>query len=116
MSTSKCRSTSHKSRSDDTLLTVDAIYGQNDVRRSVKSRSDDTLSVRMVYQMPFVETWRATSLPYTVKPAVNQMSSLRDCFARKPIRHDVGDTTVVIMTEFNQAKNENDNQNKGVKI
>ena len=75
MSTSKCRSTGHKPRSDDILLTVDAIYGQNDVRR-------------------FVETWRATSLPYTVKPAVNQMSSLRDCFAVKPIRHDVGDTTI----------------------
>ena len=32
-----------KSRSDDTLLTVDAICGQNDVRRSAKSRRDDIL-------------------------------------------------------------------------
>jgi len=32
-----------KSRSDDTLLTVDAIYGQDNTHRSQKSRRDDTL-------------------------------------------------------------------------
>jgi len=32
-----------KSRSDDTLLTVDAIYGQNETHHSSKSRRDDTL-------------------------------------------------------------------------
>jgi len=49
-----------KSRSDDTLLTVDAICGQNDVRRSAKSRRDD--------------------------PELNSVSSLRDFAAIRQVR------------------------------
>ena len=74
MSTSKCRSTSSK------------------------SRSDDTFSVRKVNQVPSLQDFvsRLFCLIRRLKPPVNQMSSLRDYFAGKPIRHNVGDTTLII--------------------
>ena len=43
---------SQKSRSDNTLLTVDAIYGQDKAHCSQKSRSDDTFSSTTKTQTP----------------------------------------------------------------
>ena len=84
-----------KSRSDDTLLTVDAIYGQYDVRHCEKSRRDDTFPFRMADKVSSLRDLEDIlfRLLRRLKPPVNKVSSLCDFAAEKTIRQYVSDTT-----------------------
>ena len=85
-----------KSRSDDTLLTVDTIYGQNDAHRSVKSRRDDILSTTGTEKMSSLRDFGDCSFSSfrRLKPTVNNVSSLRDFAANRQVRKYTFDPTL----------------------